>query len=362
MFSTPTSQTALRRHALSFLFALSLPFFAKADLGVTFQMNQDGSQVTADVLVYNFTDILSMQFGMQWDPSQMEFVSVTDYGLINMDATNFGTTEVSEGKLLHAWWDPGALLGVTMSDCSSIFRITFNSINGQISPITINSDVMYIEVYNAQSQIVTLTQNLGCGALGKASGKIFKDNNDNCTNDGDDLNLEGWQIKFVVDKLPYYATTDANGNYSINCPAGYCEATVLFPNDGHIWEACQPVSGFQLAENEEIELTFGTHDLGPVGGTSDVFDSDKIGYSVKIAPNPVKSSAPINLDLTAETPQLLSFQIFGTSGRLMDAWQQQISAGTAQMSTKNTLVPGLYLLKVSDEDGKASQSLRLMVY
>lgn len=61
----------MRRHVLPLFFAICLPFFAKADLGVTFQMNQNGSQVTADVLVYNFTDILSMQFTIQWDPNEL---------------------------------------------------------------------------------------------------------------------------------------------------------------------------------------------------------------------------------------------------------------------------------------------------
>ncbi len=360
MLRTPTSQSALCKHALSCFFALCLPFLAKADLGVTFQMNQDGSQVTADVLVYNFTDILSMQFGMKWDPAELEFVSVSDINLPGMDQTYFGVNQLNDGILLSLWYDQSAN-GYSIPDCSSIFRITFNTINGQVPPIIIDSAVMIIEVYNAQMQEIDLTQNLGCGALGKASGKLFRDDNDNCTNDDGDLDLEGWQVKFVVDKLPYFATTNANGNYNIVCPAGYCEATVLFSEDGHIWEACQLVTGFQLAENQEVDLSFGTHDLGPTSNTSGVFDFDKNGFSVKIAPNPVRSNQPIFIETSSEMARQISLQIYDTNGRLLHNWQQAVAAGTVQFTAPASLTAGLYLLKIADENG-VGKAVKLAVY
>ncbi len=361
MLRTPTFQQALRKHALSFAFALCLPFLAKADLGITFQMNQDGSQVTADVVVYNFTDIISMQFGMQWDPAELEFVSVSNFNLPGMDQTYFGVSQINDGKLLNLWYDPTGSTGYSLPDCSTIYQIKFNTINGQIPPITIEPSILFIEVYNIQGEIVPLTQNLGCSSLGRVAGNLFRDDNNNCIFDGADFNLEGWTMKFVVDKLPYYAATDANGNYEINCPSGYCEASVVFPADGHNWDACQPVFGFQLAENQELDLSFATHDLGPTENPSGIFDMAENSFAIKVSPNPVKSGQAVFIETTTETARHFTLQIFDTSGRLLHSAQQTVGVGTTHFSVPNSLDAGLYLLKTTDENGHGVAT-RLLVF
>lgn len=363
MLRTPTFKQAMQRHVLAISLALCLPFLAKADLGITLQMNQVGDQVTADALVYNFSEILSMQFTITWDTSELEFVSVGDFNLQELSPANFGLPSniiAGNGHLTISWSDP-IVEGISFPDCGSIFRITFHSVNGQVPPLYISNDPTPVEVVNSNFEFLDIISDLGCGDLGKASGKVFKDNNDNCTNDGDDLNLEGWQVKFVVDKLPYYATTDANGNYSINCPAGYCEATVLFPEDGHIWEVCQPVSGFQLAENQEIELVFGTHDLGTNENPSGIFELNGADFSVKILPNPVKSAHPIFIETTSENARQLSFQIFDASGKLLGNSSQNIAVGTSKVQVANHLEAGIYILKTTDENGNGLAT-KLMVF
>lgn len=363
MSRTPTFKQAVQRYLLAISLALCLPFLAKADLGVTLQMNQVGDQVTADALVYNFSEILSMQFTITWDTSELEFVSVGDFNLQELSSVDFGLPSnivAGNGHLTISWYDP-TVMGISFPDCGSIFRITFHSVNGQVPPLSISNYPTLTEVVNANFEFLDIIPGLGCGALGKASGKVFKDNNDNCIGDGDDLNLEGWQVKFVVNKLPYYATTDANGNYSINCPAGYCEATVVFPNDGHAWESCQPVAGFQLAENQEVDLTFATHDLGPVGGTSGVSDLDKNGFSAKISPNPASANQPISIETSSETARQLSLQIFDTNGRLLRNWNQKVEAGTAQFTSPVSLSAGLYFVKIADENG-LGQTTKLVVF
>lgn len=263
--------------------------------------------------------------------------------------------------LTFSWIDPDAMGGITVSDCSSIFRITFNTVNGQIPPLTFVSFPTPTEIMNNNIEFLDITQNLGCADLGRVSGKLFRDDNTNCTNDGGDLNLEGWEIKFVVNKLPYYAATDSNGNFDIECPAGYCEASVLFPADGHLWEVCETVSGFQLTEGQEVALDFATHDLGPIENPSGVFDLDKNGVSVKILPNPVQSGAPIFIETMTETARQLSLQIFDTSGRLLRNWAQETAAGTSQFTAPTSLGAGLYFLKIADENG-VGQAVRLVVY
>jgi|GEM_PF-3399727 len=354
MFRTPTFCSGMLKHSFLAVFGLLFPLFAKAtDFGLTLQMSQNGNQVTADALAYNFQDIVSMQFTITWDTTQLEFVSIGDFNLPGLSETNFGIPSVvlaGNGHLTFSWWDPMAQ-GVSFPDCGAMFRINFNSLNGQVPPLSISNYPTPVELTNSNAEILDLVPGLGCTNMAKMTGKLFRDDNDNCTNDGLDLNLAGWQLKFEVNKLAYFTTTDANGNYEFNCPAGYCKASVVFPNDNHTWESCEPFTIIQVDENQEVTLDFATHDLGPSSNPSSTSNLQKAGFAAWLVQNPISAGQSIQLKVRSAKARSLNLNLLDGSGKLVIAKQQEIQAGESVLTLENNLQAGTYLLRIADDSG-----------
>ena len=119
-FPTPNS---LRRFACwAMLFAL--PFAAKSQVDFAIATSQNGDQVTAHVVVANFTDIISMQYTMQWNPAELAYAGVENFNLPDLATSSFGVTQTSSGKLTFSWID-FTTNGITVPNCSAIFAIRF---------------------------------------------------------------------------------------------------------------------------------------------------------------------------------------------------------------------------------------------
>lgn len=108
---------------------------------VTFKMNnyqaQVGSNITIPVKVAGFLNVMSIQGTVQFDPAILQFVSVQNFTLLTgMTIGGFGTSQVNSGKLTFSWMEPG-LAGLTLSDSSTIFSITFlvTGSAGQTTPL-----------------------------------------------------------------------------------------------------------------------------------------------------------------------------------------------------------------------------------
>ena len=67
-----------------------------------------GETLTFQVSVTDFTDILSFQYSMNWDPNVLDFVSVDNIttDLASFAQSSFGTTQTGDGKLSVNWFDP----------------------------------------------------------------------------------------------------------------------------------------------------------------------------------------------------------------------------------------------------------------
>ncbi len=354
MFRTPTFRLGVLRHSFLVVFGLLFPFFAKAtDFGITLQMNQNDNNVTADAMVYNFQDIVSMQFTITWDTTQLEFVSVGDFNLPGLTDINFGLPSVvlaGNGHLTFSWWDP-VTQGVSVPDCSTMFRIKFISLNGQVPPLNITNYPTLVEISNSSAEILDVISGLGCSNMAKMTGKLFRDDNDNCINDGSDVNLAGWKLKFEVNKLAYYSTTDADGNYQFYCPAGYCKAFVVFPNDNHFWESCEPFMIVEVDENQELALDFATHDLGPTGNPSGISNLERTNFSANLVQNPIGVGQSVNVKVRTEKAHILTLELFEISGKKLHTTQHSVQSGETILTANPQLGGGLYLLKITDENG-----------
>ena len=118
-----------------------------------------------DVTTKDFTDILTMQFSINWDPALLEFSSVDNFGLPNMDITNFDIVQAN-GTLAFTWEavdgidcnDPNSI-GINVPDGSVLFRLCFiaRGSYGTISPLSVTNDPV---------PIVVTRENTGCQNIG----------------------------------------------------------------------------------------------------------------------------------------------------------------------------------------------------
>lgn len=96
-----------------------------------------GNTATIEVRVNNFEDILSMQASINWDPNLLTFSEVSGFGLQDLGANNFGTTNAELGHIRFVW-EPADVVAKDLPDSSFLFLMTFEY-NGT-QPVDINID------------------------------------------------------------------------------------------------------------------------------------------------------------------------------------------------------------------------------
>jgi len=93
-----------------------------------------GETVTVSLIVNDFTDIVSMQYGIKWDPAVIQYNSVDDLNL-DLNVGNFNA-DVSGGFLSFSWFD-GTTVGQSLSDGSTLFTMSFTVLGDASSGSTI---------------------------------------------------------------------------------------------------------------------------------------------------------------------------------------------------------------------------------
>ena len=90
------------------------------------KMAEPGQDVLVEVQVESFTEIVSAQFSIHWDPAVLQYSSVEDFILPTSMTTefHFGATDVESGTLTFAWFDE-SLMGITQDDETVIFQVKF---------------------------------------------------------------------------------------------------------------------------------------------------------------------------------------------------------------------------------------------
>lgn len=183
---------------------------------------EPGDPFQLDITASNFNHILSAQFSINWDSTIINFESISDFNLADLNIGNFGLGQVEGGKLRFLWYDDsGTNEGVTIDDNTVIFKINFTAIG---SPATY-TDIQFTGLPLDINVVDTSMVNIGMQA-----------NNGKVTMAGDPVS---------VNQIPY---------------SGY----YLYQNQPN------PFSGetsivFDLPQNEEIVLEF-TDILGRVTG------------------------------------------------------------------------------------------------
>ena len=175
---------------------------------------------TIDVPIrsYNFTKILSMQGTIGWDTADLKFISVSNYGpaLLNLIETNFGTTDIENGKLFFSW-DSETALKVDLPDSSTLFSLRFLAKPGQTRSTNIdftNSPLPLEFINEAFLEKVVSFQNgkINIECSNTISGKILTPLSQG---------LADAIVAVVGNAKTLKDTTDVVGNYNLPISLGY---------------------------------------------------------------------------------------------------------------------------------------------
>ena len=111
-----------------------------------------GEQICLDFYVCNFTDIVSMQYTMEFNPAVLQFDSIAGINLTDMEAGNFGTTNVGNGFITLSWNDDTGT-GITVPDQTAIYSVCFTAVGagGEMDTLQITGTPLPIEVTDAGS-------------------------------------------------------------------------------------------------------------------------------------------------------------------------------------------------------------------
>jgi hypothetical protein len=84
----------------------------------------ESEEFEIEMSVSNFTDLITMQFTIQWDPTKMTLLEIPYFDLLDLDSSRFGiaSANLDEGKLPVSWEDKN-LSGTTIPDNTVIFKL-----------------------------------------------------------------------------------------------------------------------------------------------------------------------------------------------------------------------------------------------
>lgn len=119
-------------------------------IGASDESGQRGDLITVDVNIGDFSKVVSMQYSMNWDPKVLQFEKVQGYQLKDLNSSNFGTAEASDGNLLLAWYDP-SVQGVSLPTGTVLYQVVFRVVgeNTNKSRVRFSGKPLIIEVMQA---------------------------------------------------------------------------------------------------------------------------------------------------------------------------------------------------------------------
>ncbi len=125
-----------------------------------------GEIVNIDFHVNNFTDIISVQYSVNWNPAVLEFRAVKNFNasVPGLSASVFGTNQalLDQGKLTLSWIE-SSISPITLPDGSRFYTIEFEVVGDPCdnSTVAITDNPLEIEVAEEGEVSVGLVSNTG---------------------------------------------------------------------------------------------------------------------------------------------------------------------------------------------------------
>ncbi|MBL7797096.1 MAG: hypothetical protein JNJ90_11435 [Saprospiraceae bacterium] len=117
----------------------------------------NGAVVCVPVCTSNFTDIVSAQFSLGWDPVVFGFQQVQNFhpALVGLNGSNFFTAQSGNGLLGFGWYDL-TLNGVSLPNGAVLFDVCFTPLgpNGSSTPLGFPNTPVPLEIADEAGVIV----------------------------------------------------------------------------------------------------------------------------------------------------------------------------------------------------------------
>ena len=130
-----------------------------------------GQQVCQKVNVTNFTNLLSTEYTITYNATQLDFLSVKNFnltGLVDASFSKPGVGGTPLGSIKVSWNDPEVSQGVSVPNGTSIFEVCFTTkLNNITSTVTFGATK---EIINKDQQEVTFVGQAGTVTVGSGGG------------------------------------------------------------------------------------------------------------------------------------------------------------------------------------------------
>jgi hypothetical protein len=125
-------------YLLSFFISLFALQLKAVELQLSNETGNRGAQVTIKLTTKGFTNVIGVQFSINFDPAVLQYVAHTTSNPV-ATGYDFGTNNTALGQIAGVWIDP-ALIGLSVSDNIELMRVTFTIIGGlgTTTPVTIS--------------------------------------------------------------------------------------------------------------------------------------------------------------------------------------------------------------------------------
>lgn len=310
-----------------------------------------GGTVAVNFKVTNFSNIVGMQFSINWDPSVLQFSSLSNItsAINDFDAAAFNTDPkfTDDGSIILQWYDTGAN-GNFLPDGTIIFTINFNIVGGSGSTTTvaISDEPRKIEIIDNNENSIGLTSNGGLfSASGTGGGATLRMiGSDEMGATGENVcievsvqgftNITGMQLSINWDPafLDYtgvgaFNLTGLNaGSFSENdVSAGKlvlqwtdpAVAGITLPNNTRIFQICFDIAGssgsrsvqftndplaIEIIDSDDMRVTFSKKD-GTVtveGGGGGGSDCDAPGFALAASSENAPAGGQTCVDITVK--------------------------------------------------------------
>ena len=123
---------------------------------------QAGEEVCIPLTAKGFTQLLSNQYTVSWNPDVLQFGRIRDLNMPKLSLQNFGTTQTDKGVLPFVWIDP-TLQGVSIPDGQPLYTICFEAIgkSGQDSEVQLVEQPTAFEVVTVKEELQKLSPQPG---------------------------------------------------------------------------------------------------------------------------------------------------------------------------------------------------------
>ncbi len=357
-----------------------------------------GQQVCLDVSVKNFKKLVGMQFSLGYDPTKLQFVSISSLNLQYLTLGKIGTPtggQPTPAGQISVIWEDETVQGLNVPDNTIIFQVCFNAVGSNgTTTVSFTSTPTDIEIsdtsfaaipYVTKNGVVTIGTGTGCVAptlappsitqvscFGQSTGAI------NITPQGGSGNFTyNWSNGAVTQDLtnipagPYSVTvTDAtcsltiSATYNINQPTSAISVISQItpiecgaaPNSGSIvLSVAGGTSPYTYKWSGSLPATVNQSNLAP--GTYSVTVTDNKGCTFAVANLNVVSESTVAVSLVPTNINqqgnggAVANTVSGGSGTFTYAWSGPGGFTSTQKNLSNLTTPGQYCVTVTDSEG-----------